>query len=179
MEELLTKLSINKDVNRKSLFTYEGPFFIELLYVFGNYVKFITRMNPVARTRLFKIFIELAQNVSNYSEEMHEVDEELKIGRGKLVLFETDKHYAFTTINYVKKSDGEILSERCNLINKSTQDELRKLKREMRLNSPGEKFGARIGLIQAVILSKNPLDYKIEAIDDNISLFYLTIKVDK
>ena len=71
------------------------------------------------------------------------------------------------------------MAERCELVNASDYEKLRALKREQRLNSPGEKFGARIGLIQAVMLSKNKLDYKVEEIDNNFSHFSLSVKIDK
>jgi hypothetical protein len=57
--------------------------------------------------------------------------------------------------------------------------ELRKIKREQRLNSPGEKFGARIGLIQAVMLSQNKLEYFCEEKDNDFSYLSLTVKIDK
>lgn len=132
-----------------------------------------------ARKKLFKIFIELSQNVSNYSEDYHMVNNVQRIGVGELVLKEEESAYTFTTTNQVKKTDAEILAERCELINKSDQLRLRELKREQRLNSPGEKFGARIGLIQAVMLSKNKLEYKIRNINEKFSYFSLTVKIDK
>ncbi len=67
----------------------------------------------------------------------------------------------------------------CEFVNASDQLKLRELKREQRLNSPGEKFGARIGLIQAVMLSNNKLDYQMEKIDEAYSHFSLTVKIDK
>jgi hypothetical protein len=102
-----------------------------------------------------------------------------RIGLGEMDLKEYETFFTFTTKNKVKNSDAKILSERCKLVNQSDYLELRHLKREQRMNSPGEKFGARIGLIQAAMLSKNPLKYKIEKIDDKFSMFSITVKVDK
>jgi hypothetical protein len=102
-----------------------------------------------------------------------------RIGVGELYLKEMENSYSFTTTNQVKKTDANILSERCELVNASDQIKLRELKREQRINSPGEKFGARIGLIQAVMLSGNKLDYKVEEIDDKYSYFSLTVTIDK
>ena len=102
-----------------------------------------------------------------------------RIGVGELSLKEFDTAYSFTTKNQVKKTDADILAERCELVNASDQMKLRELKRDQRLNSPGEKFGARIGLIQAVMLSKNRLDFKVDKINENFSYFSLTVKIDK
>jgi len=163
----------------KTLLSYRGPFYIELISVFGSNVRNYTSEFNNANKRLFRIFIELAQNVSYYSEDYHLVNNENRIGVGELNLVEHESHFTFTTKNLVKKSDSQILIDRCNLINSSDQMELRKLKREQRLNSPGEKFGARIGLIQAVMLSQNKLEYYCEAKDNNFAYLSLTVKIDK
>lgn len=163
----------------KTILSYKGPFYIELISVFGMNIRNLKDDFSNARKKLFKIFIELCQNVSNYSEDFHMVNNVQRIGVGELILQELDGSYKFTTTNQVKNTDAKILAERCELVNVSDPLKLRELKREQRLNSPGEKFGARIGLIQAVMLSKNKLEYKIEEIDDNFSFFSLTVKIDK
>ena len=163
----------------KTILSYKGPFYIELISVFGTNIRNFDDIYGNARKKLFKIFIELSQNVSNYSENFHMVNNVQRIGIGELFLKEQDTAYSFTTINQVKKTDAEILAERCEIANASDQMKLRELKREQRLNSPGEKFGARIGLIQAVMLSRNQLEYKIENINENFSYFSLTVKIDK
>ncbi|PLX22507.1 MAG: hypothetical protein C0597_02375, partial [Marinilabiliales bacterium] len=136
----------------KTILSYKGPFYIELISVFGTNIRSLNDDFSNARKKLFKIFIELSQNVSNYSEDFHMVNNVQRIGVGELTLFEDKSSYIFTTKNQVKNTDANILAERCELVNVSDQLRLRELKREQRLNSPGEKFGARIGLIQAVML---------------------------
>jgi len=163
----------------KTILSYKGPFYIELISVFGTNIRSLNDNYINARKKLFKIFIELSQNVSNYSEDFHMVNNIQRIGVGELNVNETTDKYYFSTKNQVKKTDAEILAERCKLINSSEYNKLRDLKREQRLNSPGEKFGARIGLIQAVMLSKNTLEFEVENINDNFSFFTLTVKIDK
>lgn len=163
----------------KSILAYKGPFYIELISVFGTNIRNLNDVYGNARKKLFKIFIELSQNVSNYSENYHMVNNMQRIGVGELFLKESESKFYFSTKNQVKKSDATILAERCEIVNASDYNRLRDLKREQRLNSPGEKFGARIGLIQAVMLSKNKLEYSIEEIDTNFSHFTLTVKIDK
>lgn len=166
-------------MTNRTLLSYRGPFYIELISVFGTNIRNVNDVYIDSRKKLFKIFIELSQNVSNYSEDFHMVNNIQRIGVGELNVRETDAQYYFSTKNQVKETDAEILSERCELVNSSEYNKLRDLKREQRLNSPGEKFGARIGLIQAVMLSKNKLDYKVEKIDSNFSYFTLTVVIDK
>ena len=176
---MTNQATIDQDLFKRTLLSYRGPFYIELISVFGTNIKEYTKDYNNARRKLFRIFIELSQNVSYYSENFHMVNNIQRIGLGVLELKEYETFFTFTTRNRVKKSDANILAERCKLVNQSDQFELRHLKREQRMNSPGEKFGARIGLIQAVMLSKNKLKYTIEKIDDNFSIFSITITVDK
>lgn len=163
----------------RTLISYRGPFYIELISVFGNNIRNLKDCYSNSRKKLFKIFIELSQNVSNYSENFHMVNNVQRIGVGELDIRESESTYYFSTKNQVKKNDAVILAERCELCNSSDYNRLRELKREQRINSPGEKFGARIGLIQAVMLSKNTLDYKIDEINNFFSYFTLTVKIDK
>lgn len=179
MPETDLKSMMKLEKEERTLFSYHGPFFIELLSVFGNYVKFITRKYPAARTKLFKVFIELSQNVANYSEESLEIKSANDIGKGRLYLKEYEDHFLFTTINLVRKEHAAILKDRCDTINESNQEELRQIKREMRISSPGEKYGARIGLIQASLLSKNALTYKLENLDNGLSYFSISVRIDK
>jgi len=102
-----------------------------------------------------------------------------RIGIGELNLKEFESHFTFTTKNLVKRSDSDILIQRCNTINSSSIGDLRQLKREQRLNSPGEKFGARIGLIQAVMLSQNKINYQYEEVDKDFAYLSITVKIDK
>lgn len=163
----------------KSILSYKGPFYIELISVFGTNIRNFNDVYGNARKKLFKIFIELSQNVSNYSEHYQMVNNMQRIGIGELFLKQSENYYYFSTKNQVKKSDATILAERCELVNASDYNKLRDLKREQRLNSPGEKFGARIGLIQAVMLSKNKLEYSVEEINEKYSYFTLGVKIDK
>lgn len=172
---------VARDQNRykKTLLSYHGPFYIELISIFGTDIKNFSKVYDNARRKLFKIFIELSQNVSYYSESFHLVNNDQRVGLGELELKEYETFYTFTTKNKVKKDDSKILSERCKMVNKADHYELRRLKRRQRINSPGEKFGARIGLIQAVMLSKNKLKYKVDQINNDYSYFSITVKVDK
>lgn len=166
-------------MKNKTLLSYRGPFYIELISVFGNNVRNYTNVYSNARKKLFRIFIELSQNVSYYSEDFHMVNNESRIGIGELNLKEFESHFTFTTKNLVKRSDSDILIQRCNTINSSSIGDLRQLKREQRLNSPGEKFGARIGLIQAVMLSQNKINYQYEEVDKDFAYLSITVKIDK
>ena len=74
----------------KTLLSYKGPFYIELISVFGTNIRNFNDVYINARKKLFKIFIELSQNVSNYSEDFHMVNNIQRIGVGELDVKETE-----------------------------------------------------------------------------------------
>ena len=170
----------NNVVTSRTLISYEGPFFIDLLTMFGNYLKMYTTDDLFAQKKLFKIYVELAQNVSFYSEEYYTLKNENRhIGIGELNLQEINNQYRFTTRNMVKVKDANILSQRCSIINNSDIEHLKELKSELRGSSPSYKYGARIGLVQAKILSNNNLEYSILEKNRDFSIFKITVKIDK
>jgi len=148
--------------------------------MFGNYLKLYTTEYPTSQKKLFKIYVELAQNVANYAEDAYVLKNENRhVGIGELFLSDKDHYYRFTTKNIVKARDAKVLSQRCEIINNSDYEELKELKRELRRSSPGAKFGARIGLVHAKILSGNNLEYSIIERNREYSIFKITAKVDK
>ncbi len=166
--------------NTRNLIFYEGPFYIDLLTIFGNYLKFYTHDYPLAQKKLFKIYVELTQNVSNYSEEyILSKNENRRIGMGEMKLTDHQSQYYITTKNIVKLRDANILSQRCEIINSSSKEHLKELKRELRKSSPGEKFGARIGIVSAKLISNNNIDYNIIENDREYSIFKITAKINK
>lgn len=166
--------------NTRNLFYYEGPFYIDLLTIFGNHLKIYTNSFPLAQKKLFKIYVELTQNVSYYSEEyILSKNDNRRIGMGEMQLTDHQNQYYITTKNIVKLQDANILSQRCEIINSSSKEYLKELKRELRKSSPGEKYGARIGLVSAKLISKNNIDYSIIENDRQYSLFKITAKIDK
>jgi len=169
-----------RKVHQGHLLFYEGPFFIDLLTIFGNYLKLYTNRHPVSQKKLFKIYVELVQNVANYAEEtFHLQNEDREIGIGEFYLSDRETHYRFTTKNIVKAKDAKILSQRCEIINDSDYDQLKELKRELRKTSPGAKYGARIGLVHAKLISENNLEYMTIQKNRDMSIFKITAKVDK
>lgn len=165
---------------KKPVFTYEGPFFIDLLTMLGNYLKMMTSSHQAIQKKLFRIFVELTQNVSNYSEEYLQIHQDnKKVGIGELRIAEDQNFFLLTTQNLVRSHDANVLSQRCEIINQTPGEQLKDLKRELRKSSTGYMLGARIGLVQARLISMNPLDYTIFEKNKDYSYFKLTVKFDK
>ena len=157
--------------------SYKGPFDKHVLSVIGNYIKTIIGKNIPISKKIFKIFIELAQNISFYSAEVSRIDRDT--GVGILVIRENEDKIFLHAGNSVESEDVFPILDKCEVINSLDREGLRKYKREQRNLPRGIKGGAHIGLIQVALTSANPLDIKVTPIDDEYSFFSVTVTVEK
>ncbi len=168
-----------KDCHAKKVLSFHGPLTISLLSFISNYLKLIIKTDQVLLSRLYKIFVELTQNVSYYSAEVREVEKGITSGIGWFILYEYEKYYLFSTGNLIKRNDAYKLTRNCTEINSLSEENLRVLKRETRSQAKIRDIGAHIGLIQTSLLSGNSLDFNISEVNSKHSYFTLSVKLDK
>jgi len=157
-----------------------GPFDKYVISRLGGKINILTNDNPKIGKKLFKIFIELAQNVSFYSEEKRtEIDAKRDIGVGSLVIGETVDSYIFATGNAINNELVPVLAQKCEIINTLDRNSLRKYKREQRNLIPGSNDGAHIGLIMVALITMRDLDVEFIPIDEYNSYFTVTVRVLK
>ncbi len=168
--------SISKDLH----IAYKGPIDDKILQAIGNYVEELLSKYPKTAKKLFKIFVELAQNISYYSAERNIFNKEKKdVGVGSIFVEESPTLYRFVTANLLNNNDICKITDKVELINSLDREKLREYKREQRQLPAGEKGGANIGLIQISLTSQNPLDIEIKPVDDDCSLVSIGVKIDK
>ncbi len=169
-----------RSISKNLHISYKGPIDDKILQAIGSYVEELLSEYPKLAKKLFKIFIELAQNISYYSAERNIFNKEKKdVGVGSIFVEETSDSYKFVTANLLNNSDIDKITDKIELINSLDREELREYKREQRQLPSGKKGGANIGLIQISLTSQNPLDIEIKPVDDNHSLFSIGVKIDK
>lgn len=170
-------LSDNSD--QKTILAYHGPIDMDVLSFFGKMIKriFIHGDHSLS-TRIYKIYIELVQNISYYSAEMINLNGH-EIGSGAFEIVDTGNTYQVRTKNLVYKADGHKLLKNCSEINTLNAEELRMLKRMKRRELVQIDTGAHIGLIHVGLLAKDKLDYKIEEMNNDYSLFNISINIKK
>lgn len=159
--------------------SYKGPFNSHILSFVGEYIKLIINNNPKASKKLFKIFIELAQNIAYYSAEVDELFEGKEDGVGVVAIGEFEEYYTLHAGNLIHKQHAQVLEDKCNYINSLDKDSLREYKRTQRNLPQNAKDGANIGLIHSALTSDNPLIYKLSPVNEEHSFFALTITVMK
>ncbi len=176
-------------INDKYLFTvspdnddvklyYKGPVDSRILSLVGDYINTLQAKNRNSSRKLFKIFLELAQNISDYSDEIIEIGEK-KIGGGIIKITETESNIYLSTGNTVKKENVSDLVDKCAYINSLDRESLRKYKRYERSKASKPSGNAGIGLIQVALTSENPLDVEIYSINETKVHFSIIVTIDK
>ncbi|MEA2043648.1 MAG: SiaB family protein kinase [Bacteroidota bacterium] len=157
--------------------SYTGPFDGSILSVMAKNIEFSLSSNPSVNKRMFKIFLELAQNISFYSAEKN-IDN-YNQGVGTLTIKEFENYFLFATGNIIEHKDAEIVIGRCEKINLLDRKELREYKREARKRAHSKIGGGNIGLIQVALTSRNKLQYKTIPLEDGESYYIIAAKIDK
>jgi len=172
-------LDFHRSLDKNTPLSYKGPIDDQILQAIGTYIEGLLKESPRAGKKVFKIFIELAQNISYYSAETSILPNNKEIGTGMVLINATANHYTFMTGNLVKNNDIVAIIEKSEIINSLNREELREYKREQRKLPPGRKGGAHIGLIQVALTSAHPLDIEVNPVDDDHSFFSIAVKIDK
>ena len=128
---------------------------------------------------MFKVFFELAENISNYSAEKIFFSKTKQIGTGTLIIRETNDNFILVTGNPVNNENIIPILDKCEYINTLDRESLREYKRKERSRPQGVKGNAHIGLIQIALTSTNPLDVEVTPIDEEYSYFSIIVKIDK
>lgn len=159
------------------LLSYKGPWNDHIVFSMGNYIKVIVKDNVSISKKIFKIFMELAQNVSFYSAEYNKLEEDKKVGIGSLVILEQNNNYHFYSGNVVSNVDIIPIIDKCDVINSLDREQLRDFKRKQRQLPRSEYGGANIGLIQIALTADNPIDIKLTPITEDKSFFSIGVTV--
>ena len=129
--------------------------------------------------KVFKIFIELAENISYYSLEREPVGFEDSAGAGIMIVKDMNEYITFASGNMVDKDDQKKLEEKINMINELDRDGLRAYKRDL-LDMPKSRFGgANIGLIHVALLSGYKLESQMIDIGSGRTFYVLSVRIDK
>lgn len=161
------------------IISYKGLFDKHIRFVFGNYFYVRLAQHPEASKKMFRIFIELSQNVSYYSADTAESGDGERTGIGTLLVAEKEKFYTIITGNVVGHEAGKDLYEKCSTITTLDRNGLREFKREQRKLPRGVHGSANIGLIQVSLIADTTLQYNVVELDDKYSYFSVAIDIEK
>ncbi|MCQ2975305.1 MAG: SiaB family protein kinase [Bacteroidales bacterium] len=168
-------------LNQNILVSYKGPIDERIMTVIGDNIVLVANdTNDKARTKIFKVFMELAQNVWLYSSETCKLENGKSVGMGSLVIGEFGNYYTFVTGNVVKNADIVPVIDKCEMINSLDRESLREYRREQRrLAQSGKPNSGNIGLIQVALTAESPLDIELTPVNDDESFFSIAVKISK
>ncbi len=133
------------------------------------------------KSKIFAIFIELAQNIYHHSaDKKHFFTTNSDIGVGIVSIRDLPNCYSLSAGNMVNGRQREALEERCEYINGLDKEHLTDYYRQERKNAKGRtSTGAHVGLIDMVRRSGNPLEIHFDTVSEQLSFFSITVTVDK
>ena len=170
---------ISKEYQENSLLIYKGAFTVNLISILGNQIRLFPEIDFKTVQKLFRIFMELTQNVSYYSAEVINVKSGASCGGGWVTVQNFNDYFRISTGNRIKPEHGPKLIKYCQEINSFDDVKLRKLKRDIRSQAMERDTGAQIGLIQTSIISVNKLDFELLPDDKENGFFIISTKTYK
>ncbi|MFO7656895.1 MAG: SiaB family protein kinase [Bacteroidales bacterium] len=170
-------MTFKEGYDTDNVLAFKGPLTVGLLSYLGNYLKSVIKVEHALEKKIFRIFIELTQNVSYYSAETAIIENGVNSGIGWFTVSKKNNHFVLATGNLITKGDGLKLIRNCNEINSLNEKQLRELKRKTRSQAMERDVGAHIGLIQTSLLSKSKLDCKVTDLDDKHAYFIISVDI--
>jgi hypothetical protein len=160
--------------------SYSGAFDGAVLSAFAKKVESDLTGNPKLNKKIFKIFVELAQNIALYSSDKIVTEDQSNFnGFGIFIIKEYINKFQLIAGNMAFKEDAKTAVSKCDKINAMSRSELREYKRKLRKKPASQKGGGNIGLVQIVLTANNYIEYKIIDVDNFHSFIIFSIEISK
>src|SRR5512145_431241 len=114
---------IEKEYQENSLLIYKGAFTVNLISILANQIRLLPEIDFRIVQKIFRIFMELTQNVSYYSAEVVSVKSGVSCGSGWVSVQDYDNFMKVTTGNRILVEHGDKLKTYCSEINSYNNEE--------------------------------------------------------
>ncbi len=170
----------NRIINKFNiLLLFKGALSQEILIEMGDLINNHASDFPDKIRRCFSVFVEMAQNIMNYSAEREQI-EGREFGVGIILFMEEPEYYSILAGNKIDKTRIKEITDRLELINKSDELELKKMyKTQRRMPREDDSKGAGLGLIDIARKSTDGIEYTFDDIDSETTFMELTVKIKK
>ncbi|MCQ2251227.1 MAG: SiaB family protein kinase [Bacteroidales bacterium] len=159
--------------------SYTGIFDTEILSVLAKEIEGKLSADDKINKKVFKIFIELAQNISFYSLERELNADGSDMGVGTMIIRDFGKYFEFSTGNKTTMENIIPVMEKCDNINSMDHDKLREYRRLQRNMPAGAKGGGNIGLIQVALTANSKIEYSLIKCDDGAYFYIVSVRISK
>jgi hypothetical protein len=125
--------------------------------------------------KMFSILVEGLQNIR-----LHGVRDEMDNQSSFVIIAQDEKEYLVSFGNLIHNYAWEGIEEKIKEINSYSEEEVKNLYMEVLTNGLiSSKGGAGLGFITMSMKSKNKLNYRVDKINDDLSCFYVEVKIDR
>jgi hypothetical protein len=158
---------------------YDGPLNVQIISTFAKFMSENTIAPMHVRKKLYRVFIELTQNVALYSFERVQLTTGPATGKGNIYVINKPNEFKCVTINKIQDEHAPILIENCAAINATPNNALRAKKNNLRKLAHIQDTGAHIGLIMIHMYSESPIDFEIIDKKDDGLYFKVAASISK
>lgn len=172
------KLMKNNEVS----LVYEGEITHDITKAFTSLTE--TAMDKAEESsstqrKVFHVMVECLQNISKHAEEV-DYGKVHKEKKGVFLIHKNENQYGVTTGNIVANDKVAELKKSLDYINSLDKEGLKQLhKEQIKGGTLSEKQGAGLGFIDIAKKTGNPLDYHFLDVDENVSFFILTSRIER
>ncbi|MBL8682144.1 MAG: SiaB family protein kinase [Myxococcales bacterium] len=124
---------------------------------------------------VFGVFVEQAQNIQNYVGKAFAPNDPAT--HGLSVIAKEGERFVVQSGNRVRNADVASLEQRLSRVTSASRDELKKMyKQQLSATIPaGESAG--LGLIAMARVSRDPIVYRVDPLDGDVSYFSLRVTI--
>ncbi|MFO8032286.1 MAG: SiaB family protein kinase [Desulfohalobiaceae bacterium] len=158
------------------IFSFSGPISQSLLEGIGQTLKQKMSLEETSTNiihKVFSIFVELMQNIINYSAQRVTVEEaEQEISYGVLLVGREQEHFYILSGNYIQKEQEAALQDKLTRIKSMDKAELKQYyKQQRRMQADDASKGAGLGFIEMARKASQPIEFEIADIENGYSFF--------
>lgn len=146
------------------IFSFSGPVSQSLLEGIGETLRQKMTLEATSTNvtqKVFSIFVELMQNVINYSAERGSASEnEQDLSFGILIIGKRDGHFYIQCGNYISQEQKGPLTDKLTRLQSMNKDELKRYYKEQRRKDAAEgSKGAGLGFIEMARKASQPITF--------------------
>jgi hypothetical protein len=159
--------------------TYKGALSQEILVGLSDALR--SRLGFEGRAKkLFSVFIEITQNIKNYSVELERTLDGVEIGVGIVSVVSAGDVYVISSGNKMLAQHVDRMNNRCALIKAMNYEQLRQYHREkMREGPPEGSKGAGLGLIDIAMKANQDVEFRCLPLNEQHAFFSINAYIRK
>lgn len=136
---------------------------------------------PKIKKKVFNVLVECLQNLYHHIEDdVDDLNTDQNEMNSLFMIAKTEGDYTITTGNYMRQKDVESLKGKLDLINGMSKEELKDFyKLVLNEGTMSSKGTAGLGMIDIARKSGQELQYEFNPINDNLTFFSLSVKIEE